>query len=56
MWIITKFSNETIKMYEFDTKEEANEALKNINGNKILSEIVYYNEPHFDSNRKLAFR
>ena len=40
MWIITIFLNETLKMYEFNTREEANEALKNINGNKFLSEIV----------------
>ena len=33
-------------MYEFNTREEANEALKNINGDKILSQIVYYNDPY----------
>lgn len=31
-------------MYEFDTREEAGEVLKNIKGNKILSEIIYYND------------
>ncbi|MFJ8237939.1 hypothetical protein ACIQ34_19805 [Ureibacillus sp. NPDC094379] len=47
MWIITIFLKENIKMYEFNTREEANEALKNINGYKILSQIVYYNDPYF---------
>ena len=47
MWVITIFLNETLRMYEFDTKEEAKEALENIKGNKILSQIVYYNDPYF---------
>ncbi len=47
MWIITVYSNQTIKMFEFDTKEEAREAFKNIHGCKIISEIVYFNDPNF---------
>ncbi|MEH6991498.1 hypothetical protein V7075_02180 [Neobacillus drentensis] len=44
MWVITVYSNSNIKMYEFDKVEEAKEAFENIEGYKILSEIVYYND------------
>jgi hypothetical protein len=30
-------------MFEFDTEEEGREALENIQGCKILSEILYFN-------------
>jgi hypothetical protein len=46
MWIITVYSNEKgITMYEFDIEKEAREALKDVKGYKILSEIIYLNEP-----------
>lgn len=49
MWTITVYSKEKgIIMYEFNTEKEAREALKNIQGSKILSEIVYYNDPCFE--------
>jgi ArsR family metal-binding transcriptional regulator len=41
MWIITVYSNKNITMLEFDTEEEAREALKSIQEYKIISEIVY---------------
>ncbi|MEH6991742.1 hypothetical protein V7075_03425 [Neobacillus drentensis] len=44
MWVITLYSNSNIKLFEFDTVEEAKEAFENIEGCKILSEIVYYND------------
>ena len=45
MWVITVFlEDHTTTMYEFETEEEARDALKNIKGVKILSEIVYFNE------------
>lgn len=47
MWVITVFLKENIKMFEFNTEEEAREVFKNIKGNKILSEIVYFNDPCF---------
>jgi hypothetical protein len=34
-------------MLEFDTQEEAKEAFENIQGCKILSEIVYFNDNCF---------
>jgi hypothetical protein len=45
VWVITLYLNENLKMYEFNTEEEAKEAFRNIKGDKILSEIVYYNDP-----------
>lgn len=41
MWIITVFSNKNIKMFEYETEDEAREASKKIFGYKIISEIVY---------------
>lgn len=47
MWIITVYSNEkSITMYEFDSEKEAKEALKDVKGCKILSEIIYYNDKY----------
>jgi hypothetical protein len=47
MWVITVFSDRSSsKMYEFDTENEAREAFKNIQGYKILTEMVYL-EPSF---------
>jgi hypothetical protein len=45
VWVITIFSNEDIKMYEFNTEKEARETFGKIKGHKILSEIVYFNDP-----------
>jgi len=42
MWTITVFSaDKCSKQYEFDTEKEAREAFRNIQGYKILTEIVY---------------
>jgi hypothetical protein len=48
MWIITLYSKENTIMLEFDTEKEAREAFKNIQGCKILSEIVYFNDHCFN--------
>jgi ArsR family metal-binding transcriptional regulator len=45
MWVITVYLNKKITMFEFDTEEEAREAFKSINCYKIISEIVYFNDP-----------
>lgn len=45
VWVITIFLNENMKMYEFNTEKEAREAFRKIKGDKILSEIVYFNDP-----------
>ncbi|MCM2534875.1 hypothetical protein NDK43_24195 [Neobacillus pocheonensis] len=45
MWIITVYSSEKgITMYEFDSEKEAREALQDVQGFKILSEIIYLSE------------
>ncbi|WP_169792917.1 hypothetical protein [Peribacillus muralis] len=49
MWVITVFLKENIKIFEFDSEKEAIEKYNNINDHKILSEIVYFNDPCFVS-------
>jgi ArsR family metal-binding transcriptional regulator len=44
MWVITVYSKEKITMFEFNTENEAREACENIQGYKILSEVVYFND------------
>jgi hypothetical protein len=44
MWIITHYLDSNITMFEFETEREAKEAFQNMQGCKILSEIVYFNE------------
>ncbi|MEH7503435.1 hypothetical protein V7152_15730 [Neobacillus drentensis] len=47
MWIITRYLDSNISMFEFETEDEAREALKYMKGCKILSEVVYFNDPCF---------
>ncbi|MBZ5749524.1 MULTISPECIES: hypothetical protein [Metabacillus] len=47
MWVITVYSEGNAKMFEFDTEKEARMAFENIQGCKILSEVVYFNDPCF---------
>ncbi|MCM2532484.1 hypothetical protein NDK43_08930 [Neobacillus pocheonensis] len=47
MWIITHYLDSYIKMFEFETEEEAKITLKKIKGYKILSEIVYFTDSCF---------
>lgn len=48
MWNITVYSKgKIVRMYEFNTEDEAIVAFDNIQGCKILSEIVYFNDPCF---------
>lgn len=47
MWVITLYSKGNTSMFEFDTEKEAREAFKNIQGCKILSEIIYFNDHCF---------
>lgn len=44
MWVIVAYSKTGITMYEFDSEQEAREKLKEIQGYKILSEVVYFND------------
>ena len=45
MWVITLYSKLNITMFEFNTEKEAKEAFQNLEGCKILSQIVYFNDP-----------
>ncbi|MFC3885735.1 hypothetical protein ACFOU2_20565 [Bacillus songklensis] len=47
MWVITVYSKGNTKMFEYDTEVEAKEAFKNIQGCKILSQVVYFNDKCF---------
>ncbi|MCM3567060.1 hypothetical protein [Neobacillus mesonae] len=47
MWVITRYLDSTITMFEFKTEQEAKEALKDMKGCKILSEVIYFNDPCF---------
>lgn len=47
MWIITRYFDSNISMFEFNTEQEARESLKEMKGYKILSEVVYFNDPCF---------
>lgn len=48
MWVITVYLEKKITMYEFETEAEARKAHVNIEGYKILSEIVYLNDMNFE--------
>ncbi|MBD1382042.1 hypothetical protein [Metabacillus arenae] len=47
MWIITTYSKGNTTMFEFDTETEAREAFENIQGCRIITEVVYFNDPCF---------
>jgi hypothetical protein len=46
MWVITVFAKDQVKMFEFESEIEAKEKIANMSGNKILSQVVYFND-HF---------
>ncbi|MGJ7919793.1 hypothetical protein [Neobacillus sp. LXY-4] len=48
MWVITVYSKDQTKMFEFDTEKEAREAFKQISGCKFLTQVIYFNDPCFD--------
>lgn len=47
MWVITMFTRDNIKLYEFSTETEARDAMRRMDGRMILSEVIYYNDPSF---------
>jgi hypothetical protein len=47
MWIITRYLDSTITMFEFNTEQEAREKLKDMKGCTVLSEVIYFNDPCF---------
>ncbi|VEF49672.1 Uncharacterised protein [Bacillus freudenreichii] len=44
MWVITVYSGRDMKMLEFETEQEAREALRNITNYNILTEVIYFND------------
>lgn len=44
MWVLTLYSHDNIKMYEFESKEEAREEFDKMSGCKVLSEVIYYTD------------
>jgi len=48
MWVITVYAKNDVHMFEFENQEEAKESFQKMKGNKVLSEVIYYND--FDSN------
>lgn len=46
MWVLTVYAGKEMKMFEFETEMQAREAFAKTNGCKVLSEVVYYNDPH----------
>jgi hypothetical protein len=45
MWVMTIYSKRNeITMFEFNTEKEAREAFKKVQGCKILSEVIYFND------------
>lgn len=46
MWIITHYVGSSISMFEFETEQEAKDALKTMEGYNILSEVGCSDIPH----------
>ncbi|MFJ7512081.1 hypothetical protein ACIQW7_21880 [Peribacillus simplex] len=44
MWVITVHSKNNIKIYEFDSEKEAKDAFSSMQGYKILTEVIYFND------------
>ncbi|WP_458415244.1 hypothetical protein ACNQFZ_11055 [Schinkia sp. CFF1] len=58
MWVVTLYLHDNVKMYEFETEEEAKEKFDKLQGCKILSEVIYYTdfaEADVMQERDLAF-
>ncbi|MED3761836.1 hypothetical protein P4555_22725 [Peribacillus frigoritolerans] len=54
MWVITVHSKNNIKIYEFDSEKEAKDAFRRMQGCKILTEVIYFND--FDLVKSKKFR
>ncbi|WP_176713624.1 hypothetical protein [Pseudobacillus wudalianchiensis] len=44
VWVLTLYLEDSIQMFEFDSKKEAKEKCNKIDGYKILSEVIYYTD------------
>ncbi|HHY75109.1 MAG TPA: hypothetical protein GX497_18195 [Bacillus bacterium] len=44
MWVLTQYAQDSIKMFEFENKEEARKEYEKMGGNKVLSEVIYFTD------------
>lgn len=44
MWVITVHSKNNFKIYEFDSEKEAKDTFRRMQGSKILTEVIYFND------------
>ncbi|MCD1162771.1 MULTISPECIES: hypothetical protein [Bacillaceae] len=44
MWVITVHSKNNFKIYEFDSEKEAKDTFRRMQGCKILTEVIYFND------------
>jgi len=44
VWVLTHYLHDSIKMFEFNSMEEARKEFDKIIGCKILSEVIYYTD------------
>ncbi|QNF30083.1 MULTISPECIES: hypothetical protein [Metabacillus] len=51
MWILTLFLQDSIKMFEYDNKDEARVEFEKADESKVLSEIIHYKD--FEKSGKL---
>ncbi|MCM3439858.1 hypothetical protein AB3Z07_22490 [Metabacillus halosaccharovorans] len=49
MWVITVYADDRIKMFEFEDEKEAKESIKKIQGSKILSHVIYFNDQFIEA-------
>jgi hypothetical protein len=45
VWVITVHGKESFRMYEFESEREAKELFDTVQGCKILSQVIYFNDP-----------
>lgn len=44
VWVLTLYSHDGIKMYEFESKEEALRESGKLSGYKVLTELIYLSD------------
>lgn len=44
MWVLTLYVHDNIKMYEFESKEEALRESEKLSGYKVLTEVIYFTD------------
>ncbi|WP_411844530.1 hypothetical protein [Schinkia azotoformans] len=44
VWVLTLYSHDSIKMYEFESKEEALRESSKLSGYKVLTEVIYFTD------------